>query len=583
MTSDLAAAVTEAATRWPDRPAWTFDDGAGGVRTLTFAQVHELTDGFAKALQGKGIRVGDRVGVLLPNQPEFPLIWLALAKLGAAIVPLNTTYRSHDLGHVLDTSQAVAVVTTTDLLPLIECRREERAGRIEPQRVVEWSEALAEGRIETPAGRGAPKSRTSPTDPTGVVVVSIHASSLGALDQPSPHALDHPASASFVDPLDHRPAYSLESLAPLPGFEQQPVDPGATVNVQFTSGTTGKPKGCLLSHRYWLTLGTSLVEEFPHLSADDVMLTAQPFSYLDPQWNVVAALLAGAHLVVLDGFHPSTFWSKVREHGVTYFYCLGAMPTLLLRMPPDPADRDHRVRVVQASAIPRPLHAELEERWGVGWYEAFGMTETGADLRVTDLDHDALVGTGRLGLPTAHREARVVDGELQLRGPGMMDGYLGEPDPFVDGGWFPTGDLARIDDDGRVYLLGRSKDMIRRSGENVAAYEVEDVIGSHPAVRLVAVVGVPDEIRGEEVKAFVVGDVDEAELAAYAAERLAAFKVPRYWEFRDDLPRTASERVAKKELLAEPSRQAGRAAGDAPQTDRSHRLACGENESEETS
>ncbi len=129
----------------------------------------------------------------------------------------------------------------------------------------------------------------------------------------------------------------------------------------------------------------------------------------------------------------------------------------------------------------------------------------------------------------------------------MMDGYLGKPDVFDDG-WLRTGDLARIDEDGRVYHLGRIKDMIRRSGENIAAHEVEEVLMSHPEVRLAAVIGVPDEIRGEEVKAFVVGDVTETELAEFCSDRLASFKVPRFWEFRVDLPRTASERVAKEQL-----------------------------------
>lgn len=462
---DLVAALREAAERWPERVAWVFDPGA----SYTFADVDRLSSAYAAALAERGVAAGDRVGVLLRNVAGFPLTWLALVKLGAAMVPLNPQYRSVDLDHVLRTSGATAVVTTAELAQHV----------------------------------------------SGATVLLV------------------------------------EELPTDGHLEPRPVDPGACVNLQFTSGTTGSPKACVLSHRYWLTLGRSMVEEFPRLGADDVMLTAQPFYYIDPMWNVVSALLAGARLVVLDGFHPSTFWAKVREHEVTYFYCLGAMPTLLLRMPADPADRDHRVRVVQASAIPPAIHAELEARWGVGWHEAFGMTETGADLRITDLDHDRFVGTGCLGLPAAHREAKVVDGELWLRGPGMMDGYLGLPSPFVDG-WFATGDLAEIDADGRVFHRGRKKDMIRRSGENIAAQEVEGVLMSHPAVRLAAVVGVPDEIRGEEVRAYVVGDGPTEtlaeELTAWCAERLAAFKVPSSWEFRDALPMTASERVAKKEL-----------------------------------
>jgi carnitine-CoA ligase len=271
--------------------------------------------------------------------------------------------------------------------------------------------------------------------------------------------------------------------------------------------------------------------------------------------------------VVLDGFHPSSFWAKVREHQVTYFYCLGAMPALLLRMPADPADREHRVRAVQASAIPPALHAALEERWGVPWYEAFGMTETGADMRVTDADHDELVGTGCLGHPASHRKVAITDadghpvpagqtGEIRLAGAGMMDGYYGDPEATARAmrdGWFRTGDLGRMDSSGRVYHAGRLKDMIRRSGENVAAREVEEILLTHPAVRLAAVTGVPDEIRGEEVKAcYVTSDgtagVTPAELAAFCAERLAAFKVPRYWQPAADLPRTDSERVIKERL-----------------------------------
>jgi crotonobetaine/carnitine-CoA ligase len=190
----------------------------------------------------------------------------------------------------------------------------------------------------------------------------------------------------------------------------------------------------------------------------------------------------------------------------------------------------------------------LEARWGVPWFEAFGMTETGADIRVGPDEHDELVGTGCLGRPAAHREVLISpDGEMLLRGPGMFDGYLGYPPPWRHG-WFQTGDLARIDEHGRIYHRGRLKDMIRRSGENVAAAEVEQVLLEHPRVTLVAVVGVPDEIRGEEIKAFVVGTAGEDELRAYCSERLAAFKVPRYFQFEDDLPRTPSERVAKQQL-----------------------------------
>jgi len=492
----LTAAVRAAAGRWPDRIAWRFDPGD----RLTFSDVDRLTAGYAAALRDRGVQAGDRVALLIRNEAAFPLTWLALARLGAAAVPLSTRYRTADAGHVLRACRASAIVTGAGFGPLLE---------------------------------------QLPDD-------------LPALRRVIP-AMELAAAASSA-----APAGTLSDLGD--------PDPAGTANIQFTSGTTGRPKGCVLPHRYWTLLGGSLVSEFPYLGEGDVMLTAQPFHYVDPQWNVAAALLSGAELVILDGFHPSSFWAKVREHRVTYFYCLGAMPTLLLRMPPDPADRDHRVRVVQSSAIPPALHTALEQRWGVPWYEVFGMTETGADLRVTDADHDELVGTGCLGNPVGYKQVRITDaggrpvpvgetGEITLAGPGMMDGYFGDPEAtarVMRDGWFRTGDLGRMDARGRVYYAGRLKDMIRRSGENVAAREVEEVLLTHPGIRLAAVTAVPDEIRGEEIKAYYVtsggGAVEPGELARYCGERLAAFKVPRYWQAAPDLPRTDSERVIKERL-----------------------------------
>lgn len=475
LPADLPSLVERAAREWPDRPAWTFPD----TPTLTFAEVATWSATYAGALAERGFVAGDRLALMLHNRVEFALLWLAAARLGVAVVPINVRYGPTDAGHLLEETDPRLVVTEPDLLDLVERAR------------------------------------------PGTAATAYY-----AITADTPNIVD------------------------TPGFAQHPLDPDTVLNVQYTSGTSGRPKGCLLPHRYWTTLAASLVEEYPHLQEHDVMLTAQPVSYVDPQWNLVASLASGAHLVVLDGFHPSSFFDEVRRHGVTYFYCLAAMPMLLLAMPVSSADRDHRLRTVQCSAIPPARHGEIEARWGVAWFECFGMTETGADIRVTPDEHDALVGTGCLGRPAAHREARLDDtGQLLLRGPGMMHGYLAHPSPYDADGWFGTGDLARVDDEGRFYLVGRTKDMIRRAGENVAAREVEDVLLAHPAVRLAAVVGVPDEIRGEEIKAYVVTDLARStagdELASWCAERLAAFKVPRWFELRDDLPRTPSERVAK--------------------------------------
>ncbi|MEV7096000.1 ATP-dependent acyl-CoA ligase [Amycolatopsis sp. NPDC051045] len=479
----LAQLVTRAAARWPERTAWVFDEFD---RRFTFAEVDLESSRIAAALAERGIGPGNRVAVMLRNVPAFPLTWLALAKIGALLVPVNTNYQEFDGAHVLRHSGAKLTVAAPEFTGLLE-----RIG---------LTEVITPDELRTDAG-----------------------------------------------PPEFTPV------------------PELAVNIQYTSGTTGAPKGCVLPNRYWTTLAIGLATDFPAVGADDVILTAQPFHYIDPQWNVALGLAGGATLVVLDRFHPSTFWAKVREHGVTWFYCLGLMPALLLRQEPSEADRAHRVRAICASAIPPELHAELERRWGVPWFEAFGMTETGGDIRMTAADHDETVGTGCLGRPSRDREVLIAGddgkpvprgetGQLLIRGIGLMHGYHDDPAATAkafENGWFHTGDLARMDAAGRVYYVGRTKDMIRRSGENVSADEVERALLLHPAVRLAAVVAVPDELRGEEIKAYVVCDGDRpdpAELAAFCAGKLAYFKVPRFWTFAGELPMTPSERVAKGEL-----------------------------------
>jgi crotonobetaine/carnitine-CoA ligase len=496
----LPEAVRRAAALWPDRTAWIFDlrDGPEpeASQTLTFGEIASATARFARHLRAHGVQAGDRVALLLHNRPECALTWLALSHLGASAVPLNAKLRHDDAGWILAKSRAVALVTTPTLIERIA--------------------------------------------PVGIPVIDV---------------------AEFAD--------ASPDGDNLPDVH----DPDDIVNVQFTSGTTGHPKGCLLSHRYWLHLAQSLVDGFPRVTSQDRMLTAQAMSYMDPQWNIAASLVSGASVVVLDGFHPSTIWERLREHGATYFYCVASMPVLMLTTPPDTRDRDHRVRVIQCSAIPPSRHAELEARWGAPWYEVFGMTETGGDIHVTDLEHDALVGSGAIGVAKPDREVRIVDahdvdvpdgeiGELVMRGPGMMSGYDDEPEAtarIFRGGWLHTGDLARRNTDGIITLVGRLKEVVRRAGESIAAREVEDTLLAHPSVRMAAVVAVPDDLRGEEVKAYVVLTDDRdaeqaaAELHPFCREHIARFKVPRYWEACSDLPRTPSERVAKPQLVPGPT------------------------------
>ena len=493
---DLPTLVRRASETFGDRVGLVID--ATGER-LSFAQIHDRADALAGRLSRLGVLRGDRVAVMLANGAEFPLLWLAIARLGAVIVPINLAAQVEDLTHLISTASAKVAIVESGSLELMT--------RVQA-RCVDLAEVLT------------------------------------------------------IDQLHRLLAAELPQLS---------CDPHRALNLQFTSGTSGKPKACVLSHGYWLGIAEQAITSEWSLSSEDVLLTAQPFFYMDPQWNFVVALALGAPLVVLDRFSPSSFMEKVRAHDVTFFYCLGVMPTLLLKTPIDPRDTDNRLRLVLCSGIPAGEHAALERRFGAPWYEIYGMTETGgATIAMTPTDHERLVGTGALGRATPRVALRLCDeagqdvgvdevGEILLQGEGFMDCYWQDPEATAEvwrGGWFHTGDLASRSASGIVTFHGRSKDVIKRSGENISAAEVEEVLMGSDLVRLAAVLAVPDEIRGEEAKAFVVlAHVDGSDLAVLAErltrhcrDALAAFKVPRYWEFVDELPRTPSEKVAKAEL-----------------------------------
>ncbi|MEU4813001.1 AMP-binding protein [Nocardia fluminea] len=499
----LVDLLADQAVRAPDREFLRFAEGY-----WTFAEIDDWTSRLAQRLITEdGVRPGDRVAIMLPNVVQWPIAWLAILKAGAVTVPVNSSYQRADLEFVLADSGARLLFTDAGHAPIVD------------------------------------EIRAANSELAGVRVIE----------------------AAFRDELAaypaNRPAVDItgETLA----------------NLQYTSGTTGFPKACMLTHDYWTRLGW-VCANATGLGADDVALTSQPFSYMDPQWNTALCLTIGAPLVVLPRFSASGFMADVRKHRATFCYVLGSMPTLLFKQPLTAQDRDNDLRIVLCSAVPVALHAALEHRWGAPWREIFGMTESGVDLVSLPESVDD-VGSGRLGQPIPTKQVRVVDpqgrevadgeaGELITSGKPMMLGYWNRPDATAQvlrGGWLHTGDVA-VREAGSFRLVGRLKDMVRRGGENIASAEVERVLERDDTVIATAVVGVPDELFGEEVKAFVQlapgidGSRETAERILDAARKqLARFKIPRYVEFVADFPRTPSERVSKPALKARAAERPG--------------------------
>jgi crotonobetaine/carnitine-CoA ligase len=499
LPADVVTLAVEGLERHPDRPILAFDDGL----EVTRAELLDRIEVLAGYLGGR-VRAGEHVAIMLENRTEFFVAWIAVNACGAALVSVNTSAGEHDLGHVLRDSGAVMAIVGEEFQELV--------------------------------------ARCAGPDCREILVVS------GA--EPDGFA----AAIAGGDRL------RLRDIA---------VDPDAVTNVYYTSGTTGPPKGCTVAHDYWIRF-LELYLGLYGLDEDDRVLCCLKFFYNDPPWLFLTSLHAGTTLVVQRRFSVSRFWDVVDHHGVTRLFGLAAIPSLLLTAEPSPRDRSHGVEFALHIGIPAQQHAAFVERWGFPWLEGYGLTESGLVIAMPPACADEMTGSGSIGVPCPGVEVRLVDeagadvetgepGEILLRAPGLMRGYLNRPEATAEAldrdGWLRTGDLARRDERGFVYFLGRRKDIVRRSGENVAAAEVEEVLRAHPHVVDAAIVPVPDELRGEEVLAHVElgheGAVEPGELVEFCSERLSAHKVPRYIRFRTEpFPRTPSMRIRKRELSA---------------------------------
>ena len=444
---------------------------------------------------------------MLESRPAAFLHWFALNKLGASVVPLNPDLRSGELDYLVQHSGICLAVGAQVHL-----------------RVLRDAAARQAGSCAVAADDGALAPAPTP-------------------------------------PRDRVPDQDRECA------------------LLYTSGTTGRPKGCVLSNAYFLRCGRWYTE-IGGLCAlhpgEERLITPLPMTHVNAMaYSTLAMVLTGGCVIPLDRFHPRSWWQTVRDSRATILHSLGVMPSMLLGFDPSPDDREHGVRFGFAPGVDPRHHAAFETRFGIPMIDAWAMTETGAGAVVIASHEPRHIGRSCFGRAGSFMQYRIVDqsdadvahgvpGELLVRaaGPdprsGFFSGYLGDQEATEaawEGGWFRTGDVVRQDAGANLFFVDRRKNVIRRSGENIAAAEVESVLRQHPLVSEVACSAVPDDIRGEEVIACIVtraplSDMTRAaaDIVAHALGELAYFKAPGYVAFVDALPLTATNKIQRGEL-----------------------------------
>jgi long-chain acyl-CoA synthetase len=469
-------------------------------RTLRYRDLHRAARGVATSLRERGLAPGDRVALMLPNVPEFPIAYFGTLYAGCTVVPLNVLLSAPEVRYHLEDSGAKILVAH----PL----------------------------FETPAREGA--------RPLGVPVVTSEGDgpeALGGLAAAEPCARLHATRATD------------------------------TAVILYTSGTTGKPKGAELTHANLLLNCAVVVPKLIPVAADDVALGALPLFHSFGQTCVQNAMLAaGGTVTLLPRFGPGEAFEVMERDRVTLF---AGVPTMYFALLHHPAQRDHDLSSLRwcmagGSAMPVEVMRAFEEKYRVEILEGYGLSETSPVASFNVLGRPRKPGS--IGYPVWGVEMCVLDdedrpvpdgerGEICIRGHNVMKGYLGRPDATKEalrGGWFHSGDIGIRDADGSYRIVDRKKDMVIRGGFNVYPREVEEVLYGHPEILEAAVLGVPHESHGEEVKAVVVrrpgSALTAAEVSAYCRERLAAYKYPRIVEFRDTLPKGPTGKILKREL-----------------------------------
>lgn len=481
-----------------------FDDGV----VLDYQSLDEMADRLANSLLTLGVRKGTHVAVMLPNVAAFPVTIVALGRIGAVLVPVNTAYTGEEMHFVLTDSDAQFFVVDAQFL-----------------------------------------------------------SNLAAMPSRPPMLLDaHIIVHGEGRSAENQDWAALARNGSLPFDPPTAVAAGDLLSLQYTSGTTGFPKGCLLTHDYWLLISRGAARMRGGNGEVKNVLIWAPFFYMDPQWQFWMTMWLGGTAFIARRMSLTHFHDWLRRYHIDM--CIYPEPALKQPSTPE-LDAQVSLKYVSIYGWGSEARKEVEQRFNVVAREGYGMTEIGGGSIVPgSATHMAHVTS--CGLPAPFRELRIVDadgqdvavgevGELWVAGRAILWGYYKRPQANADsfrGRWFRTGDLFRRDANGYCFIVGRVKDMIKRAGENIAAIEVEAALRAMPEIEEAAVIAVPDPLRREEVKAYLKlreglrrEDVPPEKVFKHCESRLAAFKIPRYLAYMEsDFPRTPTRKIVKRSL-----------------------------------
>jgi len=499
-----------AASEWGDAEYMTY---APSGESFSFEGVHRRTNRIANALTEIGVREGDRVGLYLTNSPEFVFSIFASAKAGAIESPINWKYREREMLHAIESAEISTIIAepVSDMVDVLLAAADD-------------------------------------ADPLERVVMT------------GERRFEEVRELSTVD------SYRLSDLTDTATDATPSIDRGYTdpVGILYTSGTTGLPKPTVLTNKSLLLAAKSMLGV--PFDSDDVNYNPYPLFHVNNQcYSMLMSAIHGSPYVLSDGFSASQFWEDVTENDVTSFNLIGGVPKILdsrfsaTDIPPNDLQ-------FGLGPISTELWEHFEETFDLTVIQLYSQTESPTlFVNYPDPTQVTIGAFGKPMFPDLGHEAWVEDedgntcspgkkGELVRTDPGSMQGYWKQPEKTEEtlrNGATYSGDIVRRDEDGYFYYLDRKKFMVRRSGENISAQEVENVIDEHPAISESAIIPVPDDFRGEEVKAIVQrldADVDERDVVLQVARHLAPYKTPRYIEFVDEFPRTPTERIQRVQL-----------------------------------